>query len=156
MATGFGGTYKAVVLDNQDPSGENRLNVSVPDVGIDSAWAKPLDGSSGAALPAVADEVLVQFEGGDTDHPVWHRDGVAAPARPNYPGVYQGTVVDNLDPEQANRLNVQVPDVLGYESVWAAPGPSVGSGGEPPAVGAGVWVEFEGGDSDHPRWTGVR
>jgi hypothetical protein len=32
MATGYGGTYKAVVMDNVDPMVQNRLMVSVPEV----------------------------------------------------------------------------------------------------------------------------
>lgn len=153
MATGYGGTYKAVVTDNADPSGQNRLRVTVPDVGIDSAWAASLAGASASSPPAVGDEVMVQFEGGDTDYPVWQRDGAAAPT---HAGVYRATVVDNVDPMQSNRLQVQVPDVLGSEAVWAAPSPSLGSVSELPGVGAGVWVQFEGGDPSHPQWTGVQ
>ena len=155
MATGYGGTYKAIVIDNVDPEGRNRLMVRVPDVGIESEWASPLAGSA-SAVPAVADEVLVQFEGGDTDHPVWHSDGAAAPARPHYPGVYRAIVMDNQDPNQSHRLLVQVPDVLGTESVWAIASPALGSAPEIPAVGIGVWVQFDGGQADHPEWTGLQ
>ena len=154
MATGYGGTYKAVVVDNLDPAGQNRLSVRVPDVGIDAEWARPLDGN--AALPAVGDEVFVQFEGGDTDYPVWHRDGAAAPASPRYAGVYRATVVDNVDPMQNHRIKVEVPEVLGNASMWANPGLALGSAPEIPAVGSGVWVEFEGGSPDYPQWTGVQ
>ena len=70
MATGYGGTYKAVVLDTLDPMGENRLQVQVPDVGIESEWARPLAGGS-SPVPPVGEEVLVQFDGGDPDHPEW-------------------------------------------------------------------------------------
>jgi uncharacterized protein involved in type VI secretion and phage assembly len=68
-------------------------------------------------------------------------------------------VINNVDPLQIGRLLVQVPDVLGLNvSSWAMPcvpftGPQAGTYVVPP-VGAGVWVEFEGGDPDHPIWVG--
>lgn len=154
MATGYGGTYKAVVLDNTDPMVQNRVMVQVPDVGIESAWADPLAGGS-AVVPSVGDEVLVQFEGGDTDHPLWHPGGAAAPTPSRYPGVYRATVIDNLDPLQSNRLHVQVPEVLGGTPAWAIASASLGSAPQIPAVGVEVWVQFDGGDPDHPEWTGV-
>jgi hypothetical protein len=155
MATGYGGTYKAVVVDNLDPHVQNRLQVRVPDVGIESTWANPMSSSAGA-LPAIGEEVFVQFVGGDSDQPVWNRDGTAAPAPTTYFGVYQALVVDNQDPNRSNRLSVQVPDVLGNESAWATASPALGSVSELPAVGSGVWVQFEAGDPSHPQWTGVR
>jgi hypothetical protein len=155
MAIGYGGTYKAAVVDNVDPMVQNRLMVTVPEVGIQSAWANPLPGSSGGTLPAVGDEVLVQFEGGDTERPVWQRDATVSTGT-SYVGVYRATVVDNVDPSQSNRVQVQVPDVLGTDAVWAAAAASLGTVSELPAVGSGVWVQFEGGDPSHPEWTGVQ
>ncbi|MGD1992206.1 MAG: phage baseplate assembly protein V [Anaerolineae bacterium] len=76
-----------------------------------------------------------------------------------YYGKYRGMVINNVDPLQIGRLLVQVPDVLGLNvSSWAMPcvpftGPQAGTYVVPP-VGAGVWVEFEGGDPDHPIWVG--
>jgi hypothetical protein len=79
-------------------------------------------------------------------------------------GKYRGTVVMNIDPEQRGRLMCMVPDVLGVvPSTWAeACTPLAGPTGPPmgaylvPPIGAGVWVEFEQGDPNHPIWVGCR
>ena len=74
-------------------------------------------------------------------------------------GKYRGFVIDNRDPLQMGRLNVGVPSVLGgVLSSWAMPcapcaAPHMGLSMLPPP-GAGVWIEFEGGDPDYPIWSG--
>jgi len=76
-----------------------------------------------------------------------------------YYGKYRGLVINNIDPLQKGRILVQVPDVLGLSiSSWAMPcmpiaGPQMGVY-VVPSNGAGVWVEFEGGNPDYPIWTG--
>lgn len=78
---------------------------------------------------------------------------------PEFYGKYRGTVINNIDPMQKGRLQVQVPDVLGVGvSSWAMPcvpltGIQMGTFFLP-IIGSGVWVEFEGGDPDYPIWTG--
>ncbi len=74
-------------------------------------------------------------------------------------GKYRGMVMNNIDPMQLGRLQVQVPDVTGLlPSTWALPClPMAGKQSGVwvlPQVGAGVWVEFEHGDLDYPIWTG--
>lgn len=74
-------------------------------------------------------------------------------------GKYRGTVLNNVDPMMKGRLQVQVPDVLGLSpSSWALPClPATGrqmGWWTLPQIGAGVWVEFEQGDPDHPIWSG--
>ena len=76
-----------------------------------------------------------------------------------YYGIYRGTVVNNIDPMQMARIMVTVPDVGGITpSTFAMP--SVPMAGKQmghfcvPQIGAGVWVQFEGGDPDYPVWTG--
>jgi len=76
----------------------------------------------------------------------------------NY-GKHRGTVLNNIDPLQMGRIQVQVPDVLGMGiSSWAMP--CVPIAGKQsgvyvvPSIGSKVWVEFEGGDSDYPIWCG--
>ena len=81
-----------------------------------------------------------------------------------YFGKYRATVLNNVDPELRGRLMLTVPDVLGaIPSSWAEPCvPLAGPTGPPmgvymvPPIGAGVWVEFEQGDPDHPVWAGCR
>ena len=76
-----------------------------------------------------------------------------------YYGKYRGSVLNNVDPMQLGRVMVQVPEVLGPAlSSWATPcipyaGIQSGVFYFPP-IGAGVWVEFEGGDPDYPIWVG--
>lgn len=74
-------------------------------------------------------------------------------------GKYRATVINNVDPMQMGRLMVEVPDVSSIiPSTWAMPCvPFAGvlSGMYAvPAIGSGVWVEFEQGDPDYPIWVG--
>lgn len=79
-------------------------------------------------------------------------------------GKYRGTVIQNIDPEQRGRVQVEVPDVLAeVPSSWAeACLPLSGTTGVAmgvymvPPIGAAVWVEFEHGDPDYPVWVGCR
>jgi uncharacterized protein involved in type VI secretion and phage assembly len=77
--------------------------------------------------------------------------------RSRYYGKYRGTVTD-VD-EDTLRIKAKVPAVLGDQaSGWCMPcvpyaGDSVGMAFLP-EVGAGVWIEFEGGDVSYPVWVG--
>lgn len=79
--------------------------------------------------------------------------------RERHYGRYRGKVAANSDPLQLGRIQVTCPAVLGDGRLaWALPsapyaGPGVGFFAVPPE-GADVWVEFEGGDPDHPIWAG--
>ena len=74
-------------------------------------------------------------------------------------GKFRGTVSSNDDPQRMGRIQALVPAVWGNApGPWAMPcvpmaGLSIGVFAVPP-VGAGVWVEFEGGDPTLPIWTG--
>ena len=76
-------------------------------------------------------------------------------------GKYRGLVTDNKDPDNLGRLKAHVPRVLGLEETgWALPAFIYGGASEQglfalPDVGAGVWIEFEGGDLSYPVWTGT-
>lgn len=85
-------------------------------------------------------------------------------AHDHFPGLYRGTVTINIDPERRGRLQLSVPNVLGYlPSSWAEPcaplagptGPGMGVYMVPPP-GASVWVMFERGDVNRPVWLGCR
>ena len=74
-------------------------------------------------------------------------------------GKYRGTVINNVDPMQMGRILVVVPDVSNIvPSSWAMPCTPIAGVQSGvfvvPAVGSGVWVEFEQGDPDYPIWVG--
>ena len=76
-----------------------------------------------------------------------------------YYGKYRGMVLNNIDPMQQGRLQVQVPDVAGLAPAsWAMPCvPLAGLQNGMmalPVIGSGVWIEFEQGNPDHPIWVG--
>jgi uncharacterized protein involved in type VI secretion and phage assembly len=74
-------------------------------------------------------------------------------------GKFRGMVLNNIDPMQMGRLQVQVPDVSNLlPTSWALPcfpfaGKQMGMWAIP-QIGAGVWVEFEQGNPDYPIWSG--
>jgi uncharacterized protein involved in type VI secretion and phage assembly len=76
-----------------------------------------------------------------------------------YYGKYRGMVMNNIDPLQQGRLQVQVPDVSGLAPAsWAMPcAPIAGIQNGMfalPLIGSGVWVEFEQGSPEYPIWVG--
>ena len=76
----------------------------------------------------------------------------------SYFGKYRGTDVD--DPNNQCRIRATVPAVLGeHPCGWAMPAmPFAGDGHGMvmlPAVGSGVWIEFEAGRLDNPIWSGA-
>jgi hypothetical protein len=153
VVTGYGGTYRASVVDDADPMAQNRLLVLVPEVyGDAAAWAAAsLPSGPAGPMPAIGDLVWVSFEHGDTDYPVWAGDRGSAGATGGYVGKYRGVVVANDDPMQLRRLEVTVAEV-DQSPAWATrPSDDV----ELPEIGAEVWIEYENGDPAHPRWVGL-
>ena len=76
-----------------------------------------------------------------------------------YYGKYRGIVTDVDDPDNLCRIRARVDNVLnGQETGWAVPAsPFAGDGHGMvmlPAIGSGVWIEFEAGSLDHPIWSG--
>jgi type VI secretion system secreted protein VgrG len=76
-----------------------------------------------------------------------------------YFGKYRGYVSNVTDPQKTGRIKAYVPRLLGEaETGWAMPcspyaGPDQGLYAVP-ELGAGVWIEFEGGDLSRPIWSG--
>jgi hypothetical protein len=77
--------------------------------------------------------------------------------RTRFYGKYRG-IVSDTEPATM-RIKAKVPAVLGETSTgWCLPcvpyaGPNTGFAFLP-AVGSGVWIEFEGGDVSYPIWVG--
>ena len=76
-----------------------------------------------------------------------------------YYGKYRGMVLNNVDPMQQGRLQVQVTDTSGlFPVTWAMPCvPIAGLQNGMfalPIPGSGVWIEFEQGDANRPVWVG--
>lgn len=76
-----------------------------------------------------------------------------------YFGIYRGTVFNNIDPDNSGRIQAICPDVSGpTPTTWAMP--CVPIAGKQmgmfvvPQIGAGVWLQFEGGDPGFPVWIG--
>jgi hypothetical protein len=148
VVSGYGGTYRGMVVDDDDPMLQHRLHVVVPDVHGDTpVWAvASLPAGPAGRIPTVGDVVQISFERGDSDYPVWEAGDATHSA-----ATYRGVVVDNDDPLQAHRLRVIVPEV-DPSPVWAsAPREDV----ESPDVGAEVWIVYDSGDPAYPRWVGL-
>lgn len=74
----FFGKYRGKVVVNKDPLHLGRIQVEVPAIfGTGKAsWAMPCSPYAGQdfgwfAIPTVASNVWVEFEGGDPDYPIW-------------------------------------------------------------------------------------
>jgi hypothetical protein len=73
-------------------------------------------------------------------------------------GKYRGKVLENNDPLFLGRILANVAAVPGMTMNWCMPcvpyaGRGVGFYAIPP-IDADVWIEFEGGDTNYPIWSG--
>ena len=84
-----------------------------------------------------------------------------APANPvhKYYGKYRAVVFANVDPLMIGRITVVCPDASFLTpTTWCMPcvplaSPNAGMVSIP-AIGSGVWIEFEGGNPSKPIWVG--
>ena len=74
----YWGKYRGTVKENVDPDAQGRLLVQVLDVSSEypSTWAMPCLPIAGRrsgffALPTVGSQVWVEYENGNSDHPIW-------------------------------------------------------------------------------------
>lgn len=83
-------SYRGYVLDNNDPKGMNRVKITCPNIhGEDpiGVWAYPKGQWGGKnyginLLPEKGDVVLVEFDHGDSDYPMWSHSGYALAEKP--------------------------------------------------------------------------
>jgi hypothetical protein len=71
--------------------------------------------------------------------------------------IYDGTVVNNADPEKLGRVRVRIPGLIEPESAWAEPVGKAGGSAQRgefdvPEVGAFVTVQFLMGNPDRPKY----
>lgn len=112
-------SYRAFVVNNEDPLGMNRLQLLIPHLNEsapDDTWAFPKNVFGGKnygtqLLPQKGDMVWVEFEYGDPDYPIWSHAGYGEEELPkefqsvNHYGFKtpQGTLIlinDNDDNEE--------------------------------------------------------
>lgn len=74
----FYGKYRGLVINNQDPMNQGRLQAMVPEVlgEIPSGWAVPCSPYAGTqagffAIPPIGAGVWIEFEAGDPSRPIW-------------------------------------------------------------------------------------
>lgn len=78
-----------------------------------------------------------------------------ASGRQNFPGVYRATVVNNRDPKQQRRLQVEISTAVGHTTEWVWPMEPANMSTEVPEIGQGVWTLFQAGDHEYPVWFGA-
>lgn len=67
------GKHRGEVTGNEDPNLQGAIEVTVPSIfGVDlKVWAQPCFTYGHFFVPAVADKVWIEFEGGDPQYPIW-------------------------------------------------------------------------------------
>jgi uncharacterized protein involved in type VI secretion and phage assembly len=78
-------------------------------------------------------------------------------------GIYEGICTNSFDPDNKNRIKLQVPQILGTaETDWAPACLAVVTTtigtitfSNTPYIGQKVWVMFIAGDPNFPVWVGV-
>jgi hypothetical protein len=152
--------HRVASLDNSGP-GDRHFVITTDENG--TTTVRFGDGEHGARLPTGADRVVAAYrsskrfvavvkqQGRVTVDKDWNESDRTAG---RFYGVYRGVVMNDVDPTSQLRVQVQVTAVLGNQPLWAMPCRPVGAAAVP-AVGASIWVAFEGGDPSLPVWMGI-
>lgn len=89
----FAGVYRAVVVDNNDPLGKNRLKLKIPQLIGDlvTGWCWGIFPNTAIVLPDIDEGVWVVFEGGDPSYPTWLGSFNPGPTPLNYGSFFDTT-----------------------------------------------------------------
>ena len=73
MSNKIYGLYLGNVTENNDPDGQMRIKVTIPDVlgEMESVWVLPCVQPGTRVLPPIGARIWIQFAGGDVERPVW-------------------------------------------------------------------------------------
>lgn len=63
----YSGIYKGVVVGAIDPTGQGRLQVTIPSIGSAPSWAQVCGSQSGSTIGATA---VIGFLDGDANYPI--------------------------------------------------------------------------------------
>ena len=149
MDNKFFGIYRGVCVDNEDPSGSNKIRLKVPQVLHTSVtnWAYPcLPVVTNANRPdqlahtAAAVAALLTTSSTNTGSDGYPVHSHSVPAL---------TIVAKEDAETLTHAHTDSDDPLETNGTEHTPHRKV------PNINQGVWVMFEGGDPNFPIWMGV-
>lgn len=84
------GSYRAFVVDNEDPENLGRLILRIPSINansVDDTWAFPIGTWGGNnygfnVIPRKGDMVFVEFQNGNLDYPMWKPGSYARDEKP--------------------------------------------------------------------------
>jgi hypothetical protein len=157
------GIYRGTCYDNNDPENKNRITLTCPQVlasGI-SNWAYPVNPVTGNAnhldhLPHLAADVAALLNTHST-HTISGTTGTGG--SPNHTHSFSTTASHSAHSGNSNKLthaHVTSTDALDNDGSELGKTPAEHTyHREVPDLGQGVWVMFEGGDSNFPLWVGV-
>jgi hypothetical protein len=145
VAGNYPGIYRGICFDIADPESRLRIRVKVPQVLGDAptGWAWP-------CLPAGWRDALVKTHGAHANHAIAaHSHTTAASGGGSGSDPQGGTVtvsVTTTGTTNSAGSSTQTHDHNHDAHVLQQ---------TTPKLGEGVWVMFEGGDSDYPVWIGT-
>lgn len=129
-------TYRAFVVDNNDPEGLNRVRVVLPQfISNDTkgTWAFPKGQWGGNnygvnLLPKKGDMVFVEFEQGNLDYPIWQFASYGEKEKPeefNSPNIFgfktpKGNIVTINDGESDDDWDINIKTKTGNEYILIA------------------------------------